>query len=342
MSGSVNVKLPGFFRSDTTLEPGEHLVLDFSFMSGGCSGCFKWLCGSGNVRKTLKNMGRMSPPKEVVIHDARVLEQQEGLSKRAFFEKHGFVLLEHRTAMTAEDWLVNTTAPAPDKASAEKLDSVLKAAPPVVEVYAKEIDPLVRDLLPSAVDVEYPRFVLRRGPGGPNNYALSVHQDYGLYREDMANTVISAKEGSEGLGQKERYSRWLGRMASDDVSGYTVLNLWRPVPPMEGPVSKVPLAVCDPDSVRVQDTVPQNLFGYVPGGQHTMGLKFHPDQRWYFYPQMTKDEVLVHRQFHWQKGVPEPYDRIQTVFHTAFEHPGAPPNAEKRTSSEYRIGVWTR
>ena len=41
----------------------------------------------------------------------RRLEAAEGLSKREFFAKHGFVLLPHKSAMTAEDWLASESRP---------------------------------------------------------------------------------------------------------------------------------------------------------------------------------------------------------------------------------------
>ena len=60
-------------------------------------------CVSGNVIATLKWMTNESH--ETTIHDARVLEAQEGLSKAGFFHKFGFVLLDHASRMTASDWL---------------------------------------------------------------------------------------------------------------------------------------------------------------------------------------------------------------------------------------------
>lgn len=46
--------------------------------------------------------GRSIP---MTVLDARALEREEGLSKKEFFEKHGFVLLDHKTSMSEEDWI---------------------------------------------------------------------------------------------------------------------------------------------------------------------------------------------------------------------------------------------
>merc|ERR1719277_859620 len=91
----------------------------------------------------------------------------------------------------------------------------------------------------------------------------------------------------------------------------------------KGPVQNTPLAVCDPNTVSVDDIVPQDLYGFAPKGQHNMGIKFNPEQKWYYYPDMTVDEVLVFRQFQYENGWEEPYKKINTVFHTAFQHPNA-------------------
>ena len=53
---------------------------------------------------TMFDMAHMywhSQTKKVQMYDARVLEESEGLSKRDFFHKHGFVILDHKSAMTA-------------------------------------------------------------------------------------------------------------------------------------------------------------------------------------------------------------------------------------------------
>lgn len=57
-----------------------------------------------------------------------------------------------------------------------------------------------------------------------------------------------------------------------------------------------------------------------------------------YYPDMTVDEVLVFKSFQHLKG--QAGAELNTCFHTAFEVPSAPPGAEPRLSSEYRVRVW--
>ncbi|CAJ1433372.1 unnamed protein product [Effrenium voratum] len=354
-------------------KPGERVVDDLGFVKS-CFGCLQYfLCPpcSEKCRRTALNT-RLKLKASVQVLDARKKELEEGLSKREFFEKYGFVLMPHKTQMTAEDWLY------------------CGPNPPVLEVYSKEIDPLLRELVDVA-EINYPSYVLRRGPGGPNNFFgtgagvsqsdgpvlafwgtpcgsiqgltfrqangktldthqhpqtrehkgkptifsgllrgnTEVHQDFGLYPEDM-RSIFGA----------EFFDEWFSKL--DSGGGYSMINFWRPVLPMVGPVRGVPLAVCDPNTISVEDIVPQEVHGFVPGGQYNMGLKFNPKQQWYFYPEMTKDEVLIFRQFHYQPKTPQPYSSIKTVFHSAFRSPWASKDEEVRCSSEYRVPVWLK
>ena len=59
-----------------------------------------------------------------------------------------------------------------------------------------------------------------------------------------------------------------------------------------------------------------------------MRLKYSEKQKWMYYPKMEKDEVLVFKSFEIYKE--RKSDKITSVFHTAFEDPNAPKNAESR------------
>ena len=43
----------------------------------------------------------------MTVHDARKLQESEGLSEKDFFEKHGFCLLKHETKV--KDWNIDYT-----------------------------------------------------------------------------------------------------------------------------------------------------------------------------------------------------------------------------------------
>ncbi|CAE7850801.1 aclN, partial [Symbiodinium microadriaticum] len=262
------------------------------------------------------------PSVAVKVFNAREQEAMEGLSKREFFEKYGFVLLRRPTNMQAEDW--TNCAPKTLDLSNFTGMGMPKIETAISRIYAKEVEEMVRELMPAATFVELDPLCARRGPGTKNpTYSFAVHQDYGYTADDwpLADNGFKA------------------RFDEPNVTGFMAVNFWRPVLPMKGPVKKAPLAVCDPRSVKMEDTVPINIRWDELGYVKMLALAHDGDQRWYYYPDMTVDEVLVFKSFQYfkrQEGRPE----LNTCFHTAFEDPTAPPNAEPRQSAEYRVRVW--
>jgi hypothetical protein len=248
--------------------------------------------------------------REVEIGDARALQAQGG-SEAEVFERHGFVLLAHRTAVA--DWSVDPALP--------------PAATPVARTYFPEIEALIRErLLPGrAIMVQQYAPPLRRGRDTAiPAYAMGVHQDYGLTAEDFVQSVAA-------FASDEAAGYWRRTWDRDGVEGYTN---------MAGPLKHMPLALCEPASVDIADVVPTGFLNLSPTGRPTvnLGLRHNPEQRWWFYPDMVADEVLAFLQFHRLKRDGDPV--LRTCFHTAFADPGAPADAEPRQSCEHRVGVW--
>ena len=104
---------------------------------------------------------------------------------------------------------------------------------------------------------------------------------------------------------------------------------------MQDPVLSRPLCFCDPQTTRAEDFVSVQMDGQIPGGQRFLGIKYHPRQTWYYYPEMTTDEVLVFKQCHFEKGQ-ETHGRMP-VCHTSFVHPDTARRTEPRCSFEYRV-----
>jgi hypothetical protein len=132
------------------------------------------------------------------------------------------------------------------------------------------------------------------------------------------------------------------------VTGMMVINFWRPILnyTRENPLLTKPLAVAEPSSIKTADTVHTALesskFGGTGAVTDQMALRHNEGHKWYYYPRMINDEVLVFKQFeYWKTDNP---DRTQIpvrgCFHTAFVDPNTPVNAPERTSSEYRVVVY--
>ena len=179
--------------------------------------------------------------------------------------------------------------------------------------------------------------VLRRGAKSKCwFYGTAVHQDYATTPEDMAETQ-NAYDTTGRCGDE-----WLEEYNQEENKGFTLICFWRPIHQTE-PCIHLPLSVCDPQTVKKEDIVKSKLLGFAPrGDQPQYCLKNSADHEWYFYPDMTNDEVLAMKQYYNRKDWPEdePY---KGVFHTAFEDPRQKKwfkEENERASSEYRIFVW--
>ena len=295
----VEIQLQGFFRPDFVTP--ERVQMSTDEAAPGMI-----LGGSPRVR----------------VRNARVLQARElsraGASEASFFQEHGFVLLSHRSAV--QDWDV-------EAASAANED-------PSSHLYGPEVERLVRErLFPDRRVEVWQGAPVRRGPGTANpDYALGVHQDFGVSPEDF-------QEGLEAFTGREIGGAWRARFESPDVLGFVMVDFWRSAG-MKGPVRHMPLTICDASSVRPEDLVPLSIEGITPTGCPTnqLGLRYREDQRWFYYPEMTPDEVLAFKNFEFRKG--EGAEQAASCFHSAFEHPETPENTEVRQSSEHRVSVF--
>ena len=172
--------------------------------------------------------------------------------------------------------------------------------------------------------------VLRRGRGTKTpEYATGVHSDGGLGLDDYVHNV--------GAFAGQQAASWWRRMYErPEVEGFVWLDFWRTTN-MAAPLEHMPLALCEPASVELADAVPIGLTGIAPDGgeSHHLSLRYNPQQRWYYYPCMTGDELLAFKLAEFRKG----RSAVGNCFHSAFEHPDTPAGAEARQSCEHRVGV---
>jgi hypothetical protein len=108
---------------------------------------------------------------------------------------------------------------------------------------------------------------------------------------------------------------------------YAFINVWRP---LFGPVLDTPLAVCDARSISPSDLLTIHLIYRDRVGENYNFLE-SPSHRWYYFSQMTADEVLL------LKCMDSPAaGRARFTAHTAFDDPRAPRDARPRESIEIR------
>jgi hypothetical protein len=112
-----------------------------------------------------------------------------------------------------------------------------------------------------------------------------------------------------------------------------VINLWRPI---RGPVRDAPLAMCDGQTVAPDDLVASDLI-YPNRNGETYSVRFNPNHRWYYVPEMTADEGLLLKCYDSATD-----GRTRFGPHTAFIDPTTPPNTPPRESIELRTLVFHR
>ncbi len=122
---------------------------------------------------------------------------------------------------------------------------------------------------------------------------------------------------------------------------YICFSLWRALSP---PPQDWPLALCDFRSVPEQEGTPNTkvdvdeipegdaLFAHIPGEDQMAAASiftFNPDHRWWYFPNMTDDEVIFIK-FH-----DSDHGRAWRALHTAF-HDTSRTDANERHSMEFR------
>ncbi|BCZ83985.1 hypothetical protein PTKU64_76600 [Paraburkholderia terrae] len=106
-----------------------------------------------------------------------------------------------------------------------------------------------------------------------------------------------------------------------------IVNLWRPV---GSTVESSPLALCDARSISLTDLVPSDLI-YPDKIGETYAFVFNPRHRWYYFPLMSPEEVLLLKIYDSAGD-----DIARLTAHTAFDDPSSPPDARARRSIELR------
>ncbi|HEX2888319.1 CmcJ/NvfI family oxidoreductase [Vineibacter terrae] len=187
------------------------------------------------------------------------------------------------------------------------------AADEVKAVYYPEVEQLLRNRLGAYRVFIFDHTVRNAARSGAREPSRRVHNDH---------TVNSAPR---------RVRDHLGEDAPALLQGrFGIVNVWRPI---RGPVADSPLALCDARSFTDDDLIASDLvYPHVRG--ETSSVAYRPEHRWYYFSDMTPDEVVLIR-------VHDSADdgRARLSFHTSFDNPLAP-GAPPRESIEVRCLVF--
>ena len=160
------------------------------------------------------------------------------------------------------------------------------------------------------------------GASGERGVKPTPNGSGGAYAQGIHADMCAAVEG--------RFKRLI-----PDERHFESINIWRSA--NGETVRMMPLAVCDMRSVKPEDIV----FG---DGQNTGNIRQYtkvvdqrlihgPHQRWYYFPDMTADEVLLFRQYDTRQEALN----LRTVFHTAVPDPTSHADAPMRYTIEVRM-----
>jgi len=179
--------------------------------------------------------------------------------------------------------------------------------------YYDEVKAIVRDVTGANEVFVFDHIVRLGEKKSRRKPAHHVHNDYS---ERTAHI-----RAEERIGEK-RFAEMKGRRMIQ-------INVWRPLVDC---VQRSPLAFCDATTIDPKDLIPTNIL--FPDTGHVgeiYALRKNPSQRWSYFSEMTKDEVVL------IKG----YDSLtdgtaRFTPHTAFEYPDQDPNIGPRKSIETR------
>jgi hypothetical protein len=192
-------------------------------------------------------------------------------------------------------------------------------------MYLRESEELLKDLTGAVKTVASIGCVIRRSERSPG---------FGKDRTTVLGRFAHCDFSPNPAGS----SFWVEKMLPPDEARellsrrFAIYNLWRT---LSDPPQDAPLAVCDARSVASRDRVCSECVVDPAEGPElrfeNSVFRYSPEQRWCYFSNMTRDEVLVFKGFDSDPG------RASGVAHAAFEDPGCPSDAPPRESIDVRV-----
>jgi hypothetical protein len=208
-------------------------------------------------------------------------------------DREGFLLTPHETAVT-------------DFFDEDELRAV----------YYPEIERLIADIAGASKVVIFDH-TLRSGDEALRAEKLLrepvqiVHNDYTEWSgPQRVRDALPAEEAAELLRHR-----------------LAVIQVWRAI---RKPIESFPLAICDARSVAPEDLIAAER-RHVDRVGEIYQLAYNPDHRWFYFPEMTRNEALVFKVYDSEND-----GRARFTAHCSFDDPTSPPGAPPRESIEVR------
>ena len=190
----------------------------------------------------------------------------------------------------------------------------------VKSIYYEEVNSLLMKLTEARKVVIFDH-TLRSGDKVTRNTkklrepVLSAHNDYTEWSGPQRVKEIMPKEEADKL-LKRRFS---------------IIQVWRPI---NGPINRNPLAICDARSVTKKDFI-RTERRYPNRTGETYRLSYNPSHKWFYFPNMKQNEVIVFKVYDSSRD-----GRARFTPHTSFEDPNTPAGSPPRESIEVRALVF--
>ena len=191
--------------------------------------------------------------------------------------------------------------------------------------YVAELDQLIRNMTGASLVFVSPMLVIRS-------------RDHPQYGEGViADAVAGAVHGDRtdrSVWSEVRRALLHYGVETIPEGRLVAYNLWRVLTP---PPQDFPLALCDLRSIRADDLVRADSVGNPANGGEIVEFYlsvFNPEHRWSYFPDLTRDELLVFQQFDTAARGPS------GCLHTAFQDPSCVAAAATRQSVEARAYVF--
>lgn len=182
-------------------------------------------------------------------------------------------------------------------------------------VYYREVERLVKEVSGASRVVVFDH-TLRSGDQDEREArrvrepVLSVHNDYTEWSGPQRVRDLLPQEAEALLAHR-----------------FAIIQVWRAI---KGPILSHPLAIADARSLAPGDLLVAER-RYPDRVGQTYRVKYNPAHRWFYFPQMRRDEALVFKVFDSEKD-----GRARFTAHTSFDDPASPADAPPRQSIEAR------
>ncbi|HYT85026.1 MAG TPA: CmcJ/NvfI family oxidoreductase [Burkholderiales bacterium] len=108
---------------------------------------------------------------------------------------------------------------------------------------------------------------------------------------------------------------------------FAIVQAWRAI---DKPIESNPLAIADARSLAPEDLIASER-RYPHRVGETYRIRYNPDHRWFYFPEMRRDEALVFKVYDSAKD-----GRARFTAHSSFDDPTTPADAPPRQSIEAR------